>query len=280
MLRIEGVRKSYGATVAVDGLSLTVQRGEVLGLLGPNGAGKSTTVAMAVGMLRPDAGRVSVGEFGDPFEPTARAKIGVAPQSLALYDELSASENLDFFGRLHGLRGAELKTRIAAALDFVELSDRQGQRVKTFSGGMKRRLNLATAILHEPPVVLLDEPTVGVDPQSRAAIFQNISRLKSAGCAILFTTHQMDEAQQLCDRVAIVDHGKLLDIGSVGHLIETHGGSRRLRLNFSDGREEIRPTADPLADLAPLMPQLSRFSVESPSLEDVFLNLTGRHLRD
>ena len=171
MLTFDNVRKQYGSIVAVDGLSLTINRGEVLGLLGPNGAGKSTTVNLAVGLLAPDSGRVSIEGAGDPRQPSARRRLGVATQALALYDMLSGRENLRFFGEMYGLSGSTLAARVQKSLEFVELTDRAGDYVGTYSGGMKRRLNLAAALVHDPELVLLDEPTVGVDPQSRNQIF-------------------------------------------------------------------------------------------------------------
>jgi ABC-2 type transport system ATP-binding protein len=248
-LVLERVRKAYGTTVAVDGLSLTVERGEVLGLLGPNGAGKSTTVNLAVGLLAPDAGSVRVGGKGDPTNPGVRRSIGVAPQALALYELLSGEENLRFFGEVYGVTGARLAERVAWSLEFVGLTDRRRDRAGTYSGGMKRRLNLAAALVHDPELILLDEPTVGVDPQSRHLIFENILALKRLGRTLIYTTHYMEEAQRLCDRVAIIDKGRLLALGSVQHLLDAHGGKPKMVL-------------------------------QGATLEEVFLQLTGRSLRD
>jgi ABC-2 type transport system ATP-binding protein len=240
VLSLTDVAKQYGATRAVDGLSLSTQSGEVLGLLGPNGAGKSTTVSLSVGLLAPDAGRVAV-DGADPRVPQVRQRIGVAPQALALYDLLSAEENLRFFGEVYGLHKTRLRDRVRWALEFVGLSDRRSHRVATFSGGMKRRLNLASAVVHDPMLVLLDEPTVGVDPHSRNQIFENILALKRMGRTLIYTTHYMEEAERLCDRVAIIDRGRLLTIGPVAALLQEH---------------------------------------QAPSLEHLFLRLTGRRLRD
>ena len=212
---------------AVDGISFDIKKGEVFGLLGPNGAGKTTTVNMAVGLLEPDAGSIELDGSGQPQQPEARAQIGVAPQTLAIYEDLSGEENLTFFGKIQGLTGKKLKERIAWCLDFVDLSDRRRDRVKTYSGGMKRRLNLAIALIHDPPLLLLDEPTVGVDPQSRNAIFEKIEVMRKEGRTIVYTTHYMEEAQRLCDRVGIIDHGKLLALDTVQGLITTHGEERR-----------------------------------------------------
>jgi ABC-2 type transport system ATP-binding protein len=248
-LRLDGVRRRYGALVAVDGLTLEARGGEILGLLGPNGAGKTTTVGLATGLLEPDEGRVEIAGAGPPTRPEARRRLGIAPQSLAVYDSLTGRENLDFFASLHGLDGAARRERVLSALAFVGLADRAGDRVSAYSGGMKRRLNLAAAIVHDPEIVLLDEPTVGVDPQSRGLIFENVIALRDRGRAIVYATHYMEEAERLCDRVAIVDHGRLLAEGEVASLVAAHGG-------------------------------MAVPAVERARLEDVFLNLTGRHLRD
>jgi ABC-2 type transport system ATP-binding protein len=188
VLTLNHVRKAYGDRVAVDDVCLEVRPGEVLGLLGPNGAGKSTTVSLAVGLLEPDAGTIDVGGLGPPTRPEVRRKLGVAPQSLAIYEDLTAEENLRFFARIFGLRGATLRARIENALALAGLADRRRDRASTFSGGMKRRLNIAAALVHEPALVLLDEPTVGVDPQSRNAILERISALRDAGLTVIYTT--------------------------------------------------------------------------------------------
>jgi ABC-2 type transport system ATP-binding protein len=249
MLTFENVRKTYGAVVAVDGLSFTVARGEVLGLLGPNGAGKSTSVNLAVGLLAPDTGSVCVEGQGRPTDPSVRRSIGVAPQALSLYELLSGEENLRFFGEVYGLGGARLTERVGWSLDFVGLVDRRRNRVATYSGGMKRRLNLAAALVHDPELILLDEPTVGVDPQSRHLIFENILALKRLGRTVIYTTHYMEEAERLCDRVAIIDKGRLLALGSVPQLLDAHG---------------VKP----------------KMVLQGATLEEVFLHLTGRSLRD
>lgn len=281
MLTLDGVTKRYGSRTAVDHLDLSVNRGEILGLLGPNGAGKTTTMHMAIGLLPPDSGRVSVEGLGSPRVPLVRRAIGIAPQSLALYDLLTAEENLHFFADIHGLSRTLAKQRVDWALSLVALSDRRRDRVGTFSGGMKRRINLAAALLHEPRIVLLDEPTVGVDPQSRNAIFDSILQLKAAGLTIVYSTHYMEEAVRLCDRVAIVDDGRLLALDSVPGLIATHGGDRVL-VTRVHGRETRTPTSDPLRALQGRAAQgpIDYFRVDEPTLEQVFLSLTGRELRD
>ena len=281
MLTFEHVRKSYGTTVAVDDLSLTVRKGEVLGLLGPNGAGKSTCVNLAVGLLAPDSGRVAIDGHGDPRSPSVRARLGVAPQALARYDLLSGVENLLFFGEMYWLAGTALGNRVDWSLDFVGLTDRARDRVAEYSGGMKRRLNLASALVHDPDLVLLDEPTVGVDPQSRNQIFENILDLKRQGCTLIYTTHYMEEAARLCDRVAIVDQGRLLALGTVDELLRTHGARPTLFAQTDQGEHRVE-TEDPLAELNRLAASLTvtTFQMERPTLEQVFLQLTGRSLRD
>jgi ABC-2 type transport system ATP-binding protein len=280
VLTFENVRKSYGSLVAVDGLSLTVERGEVLGLLGPNGAGKSTSVNLAVGLLAPDSGRISI-NGKDPRVPAARRQLGAAPQALALYDLLSGRENLRFFGQMYGMSGSPLTDRVTWALDFVGLTERAGDRVVGYSGGMKRRLNLAAALVHDPDLILLDEPTVGVDPQSRNQIFENILALKKLGRTLIYTTHYMEEAERLCDRIAVIDHGKLLALGTVNELLAAHGVKPMLVVQTAAG-ERRAETADPLAELNRLAATGSvlSFHMERATLEQVFLHLTGRSLRD
>jgi ABC-2 type transport system ATP-binding protein len=251
---------------------------------------------MLVGALKPDGGTVAIDGDGDPRRPGIRLRMGNAPQALALYNELTAEENLRFFARLYRLRGSRLKDRVTWALDLAGLQDRKQDAVKTFSGGMKRRLNLACALVHDPPIVLLDEPTVGVDPQSRNLIFERIELLKSEGRTIVYTTHYMEEAQRLCDRVAIIDHGKILDLGTVDELINRHGGhavvtaeleaspdaSARLpgKLEGLDLRFESGQPLQEIARLSSAGLKFRTLRVDRPDLESVFLNLTGRRLRD
>ncbi len=247
MLEVRQLRKSFGAQVALDGVSFDVAPGQTVGLLGPNGAGKTTTVSLIAGLLRPDGGEVLVGgaRLAGDTDP-AKRRIGLVPQDLALYDELGAVQNLRFFGSLYSLRGDALAARIAAVLDLVGLADRARDAVKTFSGGMKRRLNLAASLLHDPDILLLDEPTVGVDPQSRNAIFENLEALKASGKALLYTTHYMEEAERLADRIVVIDRGTVVANDTLAGL--------RSRAGTASG--------------APA------------SLESVFLALTGRSLRD
>jgi ABC-2 type transport system ATP-binding protein len=248
MLQVNNLRKTFGTLLAVDDVSFSVGAGQLIGLLGPNGAGKTTTVAMIAGIANPDRGEVLIGgnRLTGDIDP-AKRRIGLVPQDLALYEELSARANLEFFGALYGLKGNAIDRAIGAALDLVELADRASDRVKTFSGGMKRRLNLAAGLLHDPDILLLDEPTVGVDPQSRNAIFDNLAVLKRQGKALLYTTHYMEEAERLADRIVVIDHGKVV--------------------------------ADDT--LTGLQTRVASAAGGGPAtLETVFLTLTGRSLRD
>ena len=280
MIRITDARKRYAETQALAGMDLEVRAGEVFGLLGPNGAGKSTSMNLIAGVVAPDSGTVRVlGE--DPCRPAVRARIGLAPQALSLYAELTGRENLEFFGRIYGLSGRRLAERVDAALGFVLLAERQHDRVAAYSGGMQRRLNIAVALTHEPELMLLDEPTVGVDPQSRNAIFEHVLALKAAGKTVLYTTHYMEEAARLCDRIAIMDHGRVLALGTLEQLVREHGGASTLVVR-RNGAELREAAVDPLARLNQLAAEgpIAEFQLERPTLEQVFLNLTGRSLRD
>ena len=252
----------------------------MLGLLGPNGAGKSTSVSLAVGLLAPDSGTVTIEGHGNPADPAVRQKIGVAPQALALYDLLTGEENLRFFGEVYGLSGAALDERVTWCLDFVGLTDRKGDRAGGYSGGMKRRLNLAAAVLHDPELLLLDEPTVGVDPQSRNKIFESIEALHREGRTIIYTTHYMEEAERLCDRIAIIDAGKLLALGTLSELLAAHGGPPTLivKTNGSEQRAADRRSARRAQSHRRDRRRSMRFQMERPTLEQVFLRLTGRSL--
>jgi ABC-2 type transport system ATP-binding protein len=307
---VEGLVHSYGDLTAVDDLSFSIARGEVFGLLGPNGAGKSTTISILSGVLERTGGRVEVlgGDVG-PNNRAIKARVGLVPQELALYEEISGLDNLKFFGRLYGLSGSRLGTAIATALETVGLSDRAGDTVSEYSGGMKRRLNLAAGLLHDPEILILDEPTVGVDPQSRNHIFDNVERLNAGGMTVVYTTHYMEEAQRLCDRVAIVDHGKLMALGTPRELIDALGGGV-IQIGVPEDRREAAE-ADLLAldritsaspgpggtldlqttgaqhALVDVLQALNREDVPvetlrilEPNLESVFLRFTGRTLRD
>ena len=309
VLQCHDLRKSYGARVAVDGVSFEVAEGECYGLLGPNGAGKTTTISMLCGLLGADAGSVTVA--GRPITPSAveaKAAIGYVPQEIALYPDLTATENLRFFGSLYGLDKSALSTRVAEVLSIVGLSDRAGERVSSYSGGMQRRANIAAGLLHEPALLVLDEPTVGVDPQSRNAILEAVEQLAAAGRSVLYTTHYMEEAERLCDRVGIIDDGRLIAEGTRRELVERIQGRDRIRVAAAGDREAL---ADRLRQLEPVdevavsegavdvllrdarrhLPaviaaatergiELTSVEVLEPDLEAVFLQLTGKALRD
>jgi ABC-2 type transport system ATP-binding protein len=305
MLRCEGLRKSYGEREAVKGVSFSVADGECYGLLGPNGAGKTTTISMLCGLIIPDQGEVTVDGFaGGSLE--AKAAMGYVPQDLALYPDLSAVENLTFFGQLYGLGGKQLQGRIGETLELVGLADRGKDRIGTYSGGMKRRANMAAGLLHRPKLLVLDEPTVGVDPQSRNAILETVGRL---GIAVLYTTHYMEEAARLCDRIGIIDDGQLVAEGTAESLIGTHGGRDKVHLSCDDASfaelsaacleltnvhdvHEHEGTLELTTDHGPAVlsavvavatkhgVDLTGVEVRTPNLEDVFLSLTGKELRD
>ncbi len=310
MIEVEELRKEYGDLVAVDGVSFTAQGGAVFGLLGPNGAGKTTTIGCISGLRQPTAGRVRVMGHDVVFEgPASRARLGVVPQDLALYEELSATENLLYWASAYGLRGAALKKRITESLEVTGLLDRAREPVKRFSGGMKRRLNFACGIVHEPRVLLLDEPTVGVDPQSRVRLQELVKAQAAAGTCVLYTTHYMEEAETLCDRLAIVDHGKLIAQGSLNELRAMLGERDLLRLSGRfpseaqiaaalagvEGAEIVQAEEGSLIVAAPqasrelpaLLAALTRVGAEvwettmtRPSLETLFIKLTGKELRE
>lgn len=281
MLSISQLSKSFGDLKAVDDLSFEVGKGEIFGFLGPNGAGKTTTVHMIAGQLNPDAGEIRLLDLGRPGEPQVRRHLGVATQALSLYEELTGYENLAFFGRIQDLSASDLEQRVASALELVELTDRRDDRVSEYSGGMQRRLNLAVALVHNPQLLVLDEPTVGVDPQSRNAILTTIRRLADEGHAVVYTSHYMEEVEKICDRVGIMDHGKMLATGTVRELISQHGGKATLTV-MVDGKQLEIETERPLQELERLGAQgeVADFALHNPDLERVFLNLTGRELRD
>jgi ABC-2 type transport system ATP-binding protein len=311
MLEVTGLRKSYGEVRAVDGVSLRAGKGETIGLLGPNGAGKTTTVSIIAGLLRPDSGEVRIaGRCIARDTDPAKRNIGLVPQDLGLFGEMSARENLHLFGALYAMHGAMLDRAMGAALDLVGLAERARDPVKTFSGGMKRRLNLAAALLHDPQLLLLDEPTVGVDPQSRNAIFNNLEALRKRGKTLLYTTHYMEEAERLCDRLVIMDRGKVIADDTLQGLHRLLPTTNLLTVELVDGKadglreDDVRQVAgvhsvelrgatvrigirDLSADGPVVLQWLAErghafhhVESERANLEAVFLNLTGRTLRD
>jgi ABC-2 type transport system ATP-binding protein len=309
LIQIERLRKCYDSLVAVDDISFNVHDGEIFGLLGPNGAGKTTTINMICGVLQPDGGKVLVDDRDIWIEPKkVKRHLGVVPQEIAVYEDLTARDNLRFWGSLYGLSGSELSDRINEALTGVGLAERAGDKVKTFSGGMKRRLNLCMGLLHRPKFLLLDEPTVGIDPQARLNILEVIREAADAGTTVLYTTHYMDEAEQLCDRIAIIDHGRILAIGTLAELTKLAGEAEVLRLTgpFDDESLRTRLAAIPgtrilrvgegtavlaiesdgpgLLDVLPRVLEeelgVEDVSIQRPNLQSVFIALTGRELRD
>jgi ABC-2 type transport system ATP-binding protein len=309
ILRVENLRKKYGSAEAVCGISFEVRPGEFFGLLGPNGAGKTTTIGMLTGWIEPSGGRVEIRGmdlYAGPRE--AKRVIGLVPQSFAFYPALTAGENLTFFGRLYGMRGKALEDRKAFVLEMVSLADRADQSVGTFSNGMKRRLNIAIGLLHEPALLILDEPTVGIDAQSRNGILESLRRLNLDGMTMLYTTHYIEEAQDLCDRVAIVDRGKVIALDAPRALIQSLGKGI-IRMEFHQALDEFLleqiktygsvtwvdgqrrrvhletdrtgPVLGELLDFKKNREALFKnLEVLEPDLETVFIHLTGRTLRD
>ena len=317
IIEVRGLAKQYGNPTgdsghhieAVKGLSFTIRRGEIFGFLGPNGAGKTTTISMLSCLARPSEGTAMVAGY-DVVKSSNEVKrrIGLVPQDLALYSTLSARDNLDYFGSIYGLRGGALRQRVNEALEMVGLTERAKAAVKTYSGGMKRRLNIAAGLLHHPEVLFLDEPTVGVDPQSRNAIFEHVEQLKDSGMTVLYTTHYMEEAERLCDRVAVIDEGHIVALdtprklindlgGGIIHLGVTNGIARGLleqiralpeikAVKRFNGRIEVEATQAQagLIRMLELFNQtdsdITALEVLEPNLETVFLHLTGKRLRD
>lgn len=308
VLECAHLARSFGSLQAVDDVSLTIAPGETYGLLGPNGAGKTTTISMIAGLLTPSAGTVRVlGREITTAASTAKSAIGLVPQDIALYPDLSARENLRFFGRLQGMRGAELESRIDETLEVVGLRERGKDRIETYSGGMKRRANIAVGLLHSPTLLMLDEPTVGVDPQSRNSILEAIANLGTAGMAVLYTTHYMEEAERLCDRIGIIDDGRLIAEGTRAELVASLGTASRVTVRaegpLDEWREslaglpgtQVHATADgveitcpdPTGTVAAAFERAGRHGVTisgvdvaTPDLESAFLHLTGKALRD
>ena len=311
ILTTDNLSKSFGDVRAVRGVNFDICRGEIFSLLGPNGAGKTTTISMLSCLIEPTGGDAWVDGHSIRSEPQAvKEVIGVVPQEIALYQSLSARENLLFWGRMYGMGGKALQARIAEVLEIVGLADRAGDRIETFSGGMKRRINIAVGLLHRPKLVFMDEPTVGIDPQSRRNILDTVKELNAEGMTVLYTTHYMEEAQELSDRIGIIDHGELIALGTQIELAELVGQDEVLELQVgaTDASEALLQAlgqargvrevsanvgtvrllaADANAALAEVIAisnghqaHISGVSVEEPNLEAVFLHLTGRALRD
>jgi ABC-2 type transport system ATP-binding protein len=309
VLSVDQVVRTFGDFTAVDGVSFRIERGETYGLLGPNGAGKTTTISMVAGLIPATSGTVTVvGERITASSIGPKRHIGLVPQDLAIYPELNARENLSYFGRLQGMDRSDLKSRIDEILELIGLADRAKEQTKKYSGGMKRRLNIGVGLLHRPQLLILDEPTVGVDPQSRNSILESVERLSTEGMAVLYTTHYMEEAERLCDRVGIIDSGKIQAEGTQDELIRIVGGEDKILLRGSgdleaaatalDGieavtqveveRRELRldvkdaPTAvaEVVTTATSAGVSLADVEITRPDLESVFLHLTGKALRD
>ncbi len=308
-IQVQNLHKSFGQIYAVQGISFDVQAGEIFSLLGPNGAGKTTTISMLTCLLEPTQGDALVMGHSIIREPIAvRAAIGVVPQEIALYEDLSARENLYFWGKMYGLRGRPLHQRAAEVLDIIGLTERQKGRVSKFSGGMKRRLNIGIALLHKPQIIIMDEPTVGIDPQSRRNILDSIKELNRQGTTVFYTTHYMEEAQELSDHIAIMDQGKVIACGTHEELVKIVGELDRIDLTLSaeservmeqwrrtEGVHQVMAEDGTLAllvdDSNVVLPRLfesatqagvriTSVDIQEPNLEAVFLHLTGRALRD
>lgn len=311
VLKVLKLVKKYGAKLAVDDVSFEVQEGEIFSLLGPNGAGKTTTISILSTLFSPTAGDAEIFGYSVTKNPMdVKRLIGVVPQEIALYDDMTALENLNFWGEMYGLSGRELKTRVQELLEQIGLADRAKERIKTYSGGMKRRVNIAVGLLHKPRLLFMDEPTVGIDPQSRRAILDSVKALNKNGMTILYTTHYMEEAQELSDRVGIIDHGKLIALGTQSELTAQVGEMDTLILHLGENEDPehlaqalkalpdvlqanpsdhtvalVTPSAEEL--LAPVVSRSNELGIKihsidmrEPNLEAVFLHLTGRALRD
>ncbi len=309
VLEVRDLRKVFGDLTAVDGISFTVNEGEIYGFLGPNGAGKTTTISMICGLLQPTEGEVLVTGLSLTDDPRGvKRRLGVVPQEVAVYEELSARTNLEFWGGIFGLRGGKLKGRVGELLAQVGLEERADEPVKNFSGGMKRRLNLAMGLVHDPQLILLDEPTVGIDPQARHKILDIVKQIVARGRTVLYTTHYLEEAEGLCDRLAIIDHGRILAEGTVAGLKASLGEGSLLTLQgdfpaaaltaavagisglqpveIGDGRGMLLVDRDgpglghTLEGLFQAGLTFDDITIKEPNLEDLFLRLTGRELRD
>lgn len=308
-IRVRDLRKRFGELEAVRGISFDVQAGEIFSLLGPNGAGKSTTISMLACLLEPTGGDALVMGHSILSDPMAvKGAIGVVPQEIALYEDLSARENLDFWGKMYGLRGEALRQRVDQVLELVGLTERQKDRVQTYSGGMKRRINIGIALLHRPDVIIMDEPTVGIDPQTRRNILDGVKAFNRDGMTVLYTTHYMEEAQELSDHIAIMDQGELIACGTHDELVQIVGELDRVELTLNADAESMVQCWQETAGVQQVTSQdgtvtllvddsnvvlpnlfesanqagvrITSVEIQEPNLEAVFLHLTGRALRD